>query len=141
VNAKDITEKIFLAPTANGAVQLFRTAVAGTLSFALDASLLYVVAAKMGVHYLIATPISFAASFLFNFYLAREFVFPKCKKTFAAELTSYAWIALISLGLTELCMLVFIEYMGVYLLLSKFLSAVVVMVWSFAARKYWLYRQ
>jgi putative flippase GtrA len=141
VNVKDIAEKIFVAPTSNSLLQLFRTAVTGVISFLLDAGLLYILAGKSGVHYLIATPISFTASFLFNFYLVREFVFPKCRKTFAAELVSYLWIALISLGLTELCMLVFIGYLGIYLLLAKFLSAIVVMVWSFAARKYWLYRQ
>ncbi|MDR1137211.1 MAG: GtrA family protein [Synergistaceae bacterium] len=111
------------------------------MSFVLDALLLYVVSVKIGVHYLIAVPIAFTASFLFNFYLVREFVFPKCKKKFAAELLAYSWIALVSLCLTELCMFVFIEYLGVYLILSKFLSAIAVMLWSFAARKYWLYRQ
>jgi putative flippase GtrA len=137
----DVTKKVFIAPTANGLLQLFRTAVAGVMSFVLDALLLYVVSVKIGVHYLIAVPIAFTASFLFNFYLVREFVFPKCKKKFAAELLAYSWIALVSLCLTELCMFVFIEYLGVYLILSKFLSAIAVMLWSFAARKYWLYRQ
>ncbi|MDR1510776.1 MAG: GtrA family protein [Synergistaceae bacterium] len=137
----DVTKKIFVTPTSNGLLQLFRTAAAGTMSFVLDAWLLYVIAVKIGLHYLIAAPISFAVSFFFNFYLVREFVFPKCKKTFAAELLSYSWITLISLGLTELCMFAFIEYLGVYLILSKFMSAIVVMLWSFAARKYWIYRQ
>ncbi|MDR2780827.1 MAG: GtrA family protein [Synergistaceae bacterium] len=137
----DIAKKIFVVPTSNGLLQLFRTAAAGVLSFILDAWILYVMVEKTGVHYLLAAPISFTASFLFNFYIVREFVFPKSKKTLAAELLSYFGMALIGLGLTELCMFVFIEYLGVYLLLSKFLSAIVVMVWSFAARKYWIYRQ
>jgi putative flippase GtrA len=141
VNARDIAEKIFVAPTSNSLLQLFRTALTGVMSFLLDAGLLYILAGKGGVHYLIATPISFTASFLLNFYLVREFVFPKCKKTLAAELLSYSWIALIGLGLTELCMLALIGYLGIYLLLAKFMSAIVVMLWSFTARKYWLYRQ
>jgi putative flippase GtrA len=134
-------KKLLAVPTSNALLQLFRTAVAGTLSFFLDAFLLYVTVDKIGVHYLIATPISFTVVFFFNFYLIREFVFPKCKKHFASELLSYSWIALVSLGLTELCMFVFIEYLGIYLILSKFLSAIAVMLWSFAARKYWLYKQ
>ncbi|MDR3280116.1 MAG: GtrA family protein [Synergistaceae bacterium] len=136
----DLAKKLLITPTANGTLQFFRTAAAGVLSFFLEAGLLYVIV-ESGVHYLLATPLAFIVAFMFNFHLVRKFVFPKSKKSIASELAGYAWIALVGLGLTELCMYFFTDRLKIYYLVSKFLATAVVMIWSFTARKYWLYRQ
>jgi putative flippase GtrA len=149
-----LTMDIFINPTSNAMLQLFRTAFAGTLSFVLDAGILYALtetakrclettslARLASSAYLAATPVAYMLSFLFNFYIVRKYVFPKSKMSFAAELTGYAWIAVIGLVLTEACMAGFTGFLGIYYILSKFLAAIVVMIWSFAARKYWLYKQ
>jgi putative flippase GtrA len=132
--------EIFISPTPNPLIQLFRTAVTGVITFVADAGLLFIIT-ECGVHYMISAAFSFVVAFFMNFYLVREFVFPKSKKTFAAELGGYAAIALICLGLTEGCLYVFTEKFGIYYILSKFLAAVVVLAFSFAARKFWLYKQ
>jgi putative flippase GtrA len=126
-------------PTSNAFLQLFRTAFVGVVTFAADAVLLYAIT-ELGVYYLVSAAISFVVSFFLNFYLVREFVFTNRNISLKAELLAYAGIALVCLLLTEACMYFLTEYMGVYYILSKFLAAVVVLLWSFSARKFWLYR-
>jgi putative flippase GtrA len=136
----DSVKKIMITPTEDGLIQLFRTAFAGLLSFFLDAGLLYILT-EGGLYYLISVAVTYIISFFFNFALVRTFVFPRCKKSLGEELLSYAGIAAVGLPLTELCMYLLTERVGVFYIVSKFLAAVVVMLWSFSARKFWLYRQ
>jgi putative flippase GtrA len=105
-----------------------------------DVGLLYIITAKFGVYYLVSAVMSFVVSFLANFYLVREFVFTKRNMTLAAELLAYGGIAVVCLLLTELCMYFLTERMGIYYIYSKFMAAVVVLLWSFSARKFWLYK-
>jgi putative flippase GtrA len=134
-----MTKKTFISPTTNSFLQLFRTAFVGFITFAVDALLLYIIT-ELGVYYLISTAMSFVVSFFLNFYLVREFVFQKRNMSIKAELLGYAGIAAVCLVLTEFCMYFLTEYVGVYYLISKFLAAVVVLLWSFTARKFWLYK-
>jgi putative flippase GtrA len=110
----------------------------GVVTFAVDAVLLYAIT-ELGVYYLVSAAMSFVVSFFLNFYLVREFVFTNRNISLKAELLAYAGIALVCLLLTEACMYFLTEHMGVYYILSKFLAAVVVLLWSFSARKFWLY--
>jgi putative flippase GtrA len=112
----------------------------GVLSFLLDAGLLYVIT-EAGVYYLHSAAISFVIVFFFNFLLARKFIFPKCGRSLLGETVSYMGIAVVGLALTEICMYIFTEFFGVYYIFSKFLASVIVLLWSFSARKFWLYRQ
>jgi len=120
-------------------IQLFRTAFIGVVTFAVDAVLLYVIT-EMGVHYLVSAAMSFVVSFFLNFYLVREFVFQNRNMPLATELLAYAGIAVVCLILTELCMYFLTERLGIHYILSKFIAAVIVLLWSFTARKFWLYK-
>jgi len=104
-----------------------------------DTALLYAIT-ELGVYYLISNAVSFVVSFFLNFYLVREFVFSKRNMPLSAELMGYAGIAVVCLLLTEFCMYFLTEYLDIYYIISKFLAAVAVLMWSFTARKFWLYR-
>jgi putative flippase GtrA len=135
-----LIKNIFFSPTSDGLLQLFRTAVIGVITFCADAGLLYLIT-ESGVHYLVSAALSFVVSFFLNFSLVKKFVFQKCGKPFVQELLGYAGIAVVCLMLTEICMYVLTDTLGIYYILSKFVSAVLVLLWSFSARKFWLYRQ
>ncbi|MDR1021055.1 MAG: GtrA family protein [Synergistaceae bacterium] len=131
-------KKILIVPTTNVFLQLLRTIIYGFIVFLIDSSLLFLFT-ESGIYYLCSAAISFIIALLINFYFNRTFVFPKTNRSFCEELASYAGIALVGLALTELCLFMFTEFMGVYYIYSKFIAAVIVLLWNFSARKYWLY--
>jgi putative flippase GtrA len=131
-------KNILITPTTNTILQLFRTLVCGFIVFLIDTSLLFLIT-EIGVYYLCAAAISFVVALLLNFSLNRTFIFPKTNKSFREELASYTGIALVGLVLTEFCLYTFTELLNVYYIYSKFIAAVIVLLWNFSARKYWLY--
>jgi putative flippase GtrA len=131
-------KNILITPTSNICLQFLRTIIYGFVVFLIDASLLYFFT-EMGIFYLCSAAISFLIALLINFYLNRTFIFSKTQKSFRQELVSYAGIALVGLALTELCLFAFTELFKIHYIISKLLAAIIVLVWNFSARKYWLY--
>ena len=129
----------FLDRTDNALIQLFRTAVIGVISLAIDLAFLYVLT-EAGMYYLFSAFFSFWFSLVVNYLLVRKFVFVSSKLSRRAELMGYLAVALTALVLTEVLMYVFTEKFGVFYMLSKFLAAVIVLLWTFSARKFLLYR-
>jgi putative flippase GtrA len=133
-------EAYLLESTSNPLIQLFRCIVAGLISFVVDASLLYIIT-EIGVYYLLSAVMSFCAALYVNFILARKFIFKKSDLSYKTELVCYVLIAVVGLALTEILLYLLTEKFKLFYLVSKFLAAVIVMLWTFTARKYFLYRE
>ena len=131
---------IFFDKTDNALIQLFRTAVIGVISLCVDLAFLYVLT-EAGMYYLFSAFFSFWFSLVVNYLLVRKFVFVTSKLSRRAELAGYLFVALTALVLTEILMYVFTERIGIFYMLSKFFAAVIVLLWTFSARKFWLYRK
>ena len=138
-NLAKLVNIVFLDRTDNALIQLFRTAVIGVISLAIDLAFLYALT-EAGMYYLFSVFFSFWFSLAANYLLIRKFVFVSSKLSRRAELAGYLAVALTALVLTEILMYVFTEKLGIFYMLSKFLAAVVVLLWTFSARKFWLYR-
>ena len=138
---KHIIQKLFVTPTRNTLVQLFRYAFVGGIAFLADAGSLFLLE-KAGLHYLIAAALAFLVGLTVNFFLSKRFVFSEDARRVgrAGEFVAYGLIGLAGLGLTELIMYLMTGVFGVYFMLSKIVSAAIVLLWNFAARKLFLYR-
>ena len=120
-------------------VQFAKCVVQGLATFVLDAGLLYVIT-EAGLHYLLSSAIAYIIVLCVHFYSTKKFIFKTCSRPLHQEMALYFGIALVSLALTELLMYLFTDGFGIYYIFSKFLSTGVVLVWSFSARKFWLYK-
>lgn len=120
-------------------LQLFRYVIVGGLCFVVDTSLLYVIT-EMGVYYLISSALSFLAALAVNYLLSTRFIFTNARVGRRFEIAAYALIAVTGLLFTEVLMYLFTDFAGWYYLYSRAASAVIVLVWNFAARKWLLYR-
>ena len=134
----DKIKKIFIGESDNTIVQFIRYIFVGGAAFIADAASLWLI--SLIAHYLIATAAAFIIGLIVNFTLSKLFVFTDNAHNKAAEFITYGIIGVIGLGITELLMYLFTEKLGLYFMLSKIITAVLVLVWNFAARKIILYR-
>jgi putative flippase GtrA len=94
---------------------------------------------------LCATALGFLAGLIYNYILSTVFVFKKidenAKKHRARSFIMFAAIGIIGLGLTELCMYAGIRLFGrQYYLVIKTLTAALVLMWNYIARKMLIFK-
>lgn len=85
---------------------------------------------------LIAAPVAFCISTLYNYFFSMKYVFEKrsdasVKKVFFI----FIILSLIGLGLNQLLMTIFIKTFGIYYMISKILATAIVTVYNFISRK------
>ncbi|MDR0984645.1 MAG: GtrA family protein [Ruminococcus sp.] len=127
----------------NLAKEFLKYCVVGGIAFLADALTLFAFVHFTKLHYLVAAVFGFVAGLLVNFILAKLFVFNKVEarvKPFA-EFLSYGIIGVIGLGLTEIFLYIFTDKLGLWVMFSKCITAGIVLVWNYLARKIFLYRK
>lgn len=130
---------LFLEPSNNLFIQMFRYLFVGGGAFLVDTGTLCLLAYFINKY--VAVAIGFILGLIVNFALSKAFVFKKEKARVGSviEFVSYGIIGLIGLGLTELLIGVFTEMIPFRLVFAKIIAAAIVLLWNFAARKVALY--
>lgn len=133
-------QALLYRPTDNGLLQFLRYQVAGACAFVSDFFTVFVTK-ELGLHYLWAGAAGFVVGVLVNYYLSTHLAFAgkQARVSHKVEFAVFLIISLIGLGLTEGLMWVFTDGLGLHYLLSKIVSAALVFLWNFFAKKY-LYR-
>ncbi len=129
-------DQLLLQRTDNTLVQLFRYTIVGGLAFVVDFSTLYLLTEYAGLHYLVSATVGFLIGLVVNYLISVKWIFRQ--RRFAqrsVEFTIYGWIGVIGIGLNLAIMWLLTEQMGLHYLGSKVVSAMVVFLWNFFARK------
>ena len=127
--------------TDSSIIQFVRYFFVGGIAFIVDFGSLYVFTAIFGIYYLISAAIAFILGLTVNYILCIKWVFTKRKllsKQF--EFGIFAIVGVVGLGINELIIWIFTDYIHFHYLISKIFSAVVVLIWNFSARKFLLFR-
>jgi putative flippase GtrA len=131
---------LFIEPSSNVAIQAFRAFFVGGFAFVVDASVLWIISLT-GLHYLICAVFGFIAGLAVNYILSIKFVFKeKAALGKFGEISVYITVSLVGLGLTEVLLWLFSDVAGLYFMISKCITALLVFAWNFSSRKYLLYR-
>lgn len=122
-------------------VSFVKYLVAGGAGFIIDYSVLFVCFELLGWHYLISSIMGFIAGLIFVYISSNKWVFlhRSLADKVVAEFVIFLLIGLVGLGLTVLFMWLFVDVAGVYPLVSKLATTVIVLLWNFGARKIILY--
>ena len=133
---------LFVAPTNNTLLQLFRYGFVGGVAFVVDYGSLYVLTEFLSVPYLWSAAIAFILGLVTNYLLSISWVFKK-NATLQRwqEFLFFAIIGVIGLGFNELIMYVGTDMLHLHYMLSKLISTVIVFFWNFFARKYLLFNK
>lgn len=134
---------IFVTPTKNGFLQLFRYLFVGGIATVVDWGVLAALKEFVHLHEMVAAVFAFVAGLGTNFLLSKLLVFSanEARTNALVEFLGYALIGLIGLGITELIMYLFTGRMALHYMLSKAIATAVVLVWNYLARKLLLYKK
>lgn len=132
--------KLLANKTNNLFVQLFRYTFVGGIAFVVDFGLLFLLTAYAGLHYQWSAAISFIAGLAVNYMISITWVFnaDEGSRNRLYEFLMFAVVGVIGLGLNALIIYVFTELVGVYYLISKIISTIIVFLWNFLGRRYLL---
>lgn len=134
---------LFVTPTKNGFLQLFRYVFVGGIATVVDWGALYILTEFANLYHLVSAIISFILGLLTNFFLSKLFVFKanEARVKPVLEFLSYALIGLAGLGITELIMFLLTDCAALHYMISKIIATVVVFAWNYLARKILVYKK
>lgn len=132
--------KLFKDPTDDIFLQLFRYIFVGGTAFIVDFFFLYFFSDICGIYYLISAVLSFIISVLFNYIMSTKWVFNQDNiENKVLEFNLFIIISTIGLVFTEILLYFFTDIVGFYYLISKVISAIIVLFWNFLARRVMFY--
>ena len=132
--------KLFKEPTDNIVIQLFRYVFVGGTAFVVDFFFLYFFSDICGIYYLVSAVLSFIISVLVNYVMSTKWVFNQDKiENKVLEFNLFILISTIGLVFTEILLYFFTDIVGLYYLISKIISAIIVLFWNFLARRIMFY--
>lgn len=133
-------DKLFKQKTDNIFIQLFRYVFVGGTAFAVDFFFLYFFSDICGIYYLISAVLSFIISVLVNYVMSTKWVFNQDNiENKVLEFNLFILISTIGLVFTEILLYLFTDVFGIYYLVSKIISAIIVLFWNFFARRVMFY--
>jgi putative flippase GtrA len=113
----------------------------GGAAFIVDFASLFILTDVFSVYYLSSAAIAFILGLIANYTLSINWVFNRrTLDSMWSEFTIFAVIGFIGLGLNELIIWLFTDYIGFYYLFSKIIAAALILFWNFFARKFTLFR-
>ena len=122
--------------------EISRFLISGAVA-SISCYLLYVGLLWLDIHYLLSMTGGYFIGFVMNFYLGRKWVFRQGKKipSISKELLATSMITVIGL-IINLAIITILKsppfYINLYF--SGFTAIMIVTVWNYVARKYWVYQ-
>ena len=134
-------DKLIKNQTDRTHIQFFRYIFVGGAAFIVDFASLFIFTDIFGVYYLTSAAIAFILGLIANYILSIRWVFNKRSlDNMWSEFAIFAVIGIIGLGLNELIIWLFTDYVGLFYLVSKIIAAALILFWNFFARKFTLFR-
>lgn len=128
--------KLFLEKTNDGKIQFFRYLFVGGFAAVVNIGSLYVFKETFKIYYLVANVLGFILGLVTNYLLSKWLVFAKeDSMNGIAEFTIYVLIGILGLGFDTLFVWLFTDKIGLYFMISKIASTLLVFIWNFFARK------
>ncbi len=140
IKLEGIPNKILKEETNNTFIQLIRYTFVGGISFLIDFGTLALFTECFGVYYLLSAIIGFVFGLSVNYLLSIIWVFNNSSiGSRFFEILFFTAIGIIGLALNELFIWTFTDKLNAHYLLSKNITAIIVCLWNFFARKYLLF--
>lgn len=133
-------KSLFVGEAKTGTAQFIRSLFVSWISFALDFFICFLLVNKAGMHYVVATTISFTVGTILNYILNTLWIFRNGPvKSRKLEFAAFIILSAIGLGINSLCMYLFTGLIHIHYLISRVLSGTIGFVFNFWSRKYLLF--
>ena len=115
--------------------EVVRFLIVGGGTFFLEISLLYVLTDILGIYYLISSAVAFTITVFVNYVFCLCWVFQGKTNTNVKSRILFIGSSIVGLGINQVCMWAFVEWLGIYYLAAKVLSTGIVTVWNYCMKK------
>ncbi len=116
-------------------LEMMRFIIVGAITFVVDYGLLYIFTEYIGLYYMYSTAIAFIAAVIFNYWLCVIYVFTNVQRQTSKQAILFVGSSVIGLGLNQICMWFFVEIFGIYYMLAKIISIIIVMAWNYIMKR------
>ena len=132
MNLKKYFNKLFIDKTNNTIIQFFRYIFVGGIAAVVNIGMLYIFTDIFKIYYLLSNVFSFSLGLIVNYILSKKFEKAISK---SKEFIIYAIIGVLGLIIDTLLVGLMTSILGLYYMLSKIISTILVFIWNFGARK------
>ncbi|MDR0763313.1 MAG: GtrA family protein [Bacteroidales bacterium] len=140
-NVKKLFYDIFILKTNLTIIQFFRGIFVGVICVLSDMLILYLLVELAEMHYLLANLIAFFVGTALNYILSILWVFTsRGDYSRQKEFLLFSIIGAVGLALNSLFMWVFTDGFGLFYMVSKIITTILVYIWNFFSRKYILFK-
>jgi putative flippase GtrA len=127
-------------PTHQYSMQFVRSLIVSIIAVVFNIGGYYVLKQLVGINYLIAAPIGYAAGVLVNYYLSVKWVFAERKlDSRRKEFVIFVIINLIGLAFYEILVAGMVEGLNLSALVAPLIATIIIFFWNFLVRKKFLY--
>ncbi len=120
-------------------IQIFKFLIVGGTATIIDWIIYYLLYNYINLSPLIANILSFSISVVYNYYISIKWVFNvNNEKNKRNVFIGFIVLSIIGLLITELLLWIFINILGINIMLSKIISTIIVMIFNFITRKIFL---
>ncbi len=126
---------------AEGAHEFIRYLAASAIALLADVGSLWLLTSVVQVPYLLSGALAFGIGLVIVYVLSVRWVFSeRTIRSPLAEFAAFALIGVVGLALNEAILWLLTSALGLFYLVSKSASIIVVFSWNFSARKWLLFR-
>lgn len=119
--------------------QIFKFGIVGFLAFLIDFGVLFFLTEYIGLFYLISAGIAFTISVVFNYVASMRFVFAGRKDVNRKkEFFIFLVLSLIGLGINQVGLSFLVERCSLFYIYAKIIVTIIVMIWNFISKKFFL---
>ena len=137
----ELIAKLLVNDTNNWLAQLFRYIIVGGIAFLVDYGLLFLLTEYFHFHYLLSATISFIAGLIVNYAISTRWIFRNSKlDNRMMEFIIYSLIGVIGLLVNNAMLYLLTDCIHIHYMLSKPITAAIVMAWNFIGRKIILFK-
>lgn len=116
-------------------LEMMRFIIVGAITFVVDYGLLYISTEYIGLYYMYSAAIAFIAAVIFNYWLCVIYVFKNVQRQTSKQAILFVGSSVVGLGLNQICMWFFVEIFGIYYMLAKIISIIIVMAWNYIMKR------
>ncbi len=130
-----------LTPSKVRIIQLIRFVIAGGTTASLDFFMYWLMVSVLGWHYILAVTISFIVASSINYYISIKWVFFNGRfKNQLSEFLLFLFYTTLGLLLNYLILNIGVKYFGINKLYVRALSIVVVTIFNFVTKKFFVFK-
>ncbi len=114
--------------------------IVGASGTFIDLAALFIFVEYFRIPVILATTLSFIAAVTNNFIFNKIWTFKNKSKNYRKLYIKFLIVSSIGLGLTLLCMYIFVNLLEIWYMLAKAFTSLIILIWNFFGNKLWTFK-